>query len=111
MPRHDLHTPQKCAQRGRQRWTSDGYRSSARATELFRDLAVAHVDGRFGRKLAKLPRIDVLVLDDFAMAPLKDSERRDSPELSDDRYQRRSNDRNLPVESGQIHSLNANSSG
>ncbi len=30
------------------------------------------------------------MLDDFAMAPLKDSERRDFLELCDDRYQRRS---------------------
>ena len=32
----------------------------------------------------------MLVLDDFAMAPLKDSERRDFLEICDDRYQRRS---------------------
>jgi len=61
-----------------------------RTTELFRDLAVAHVDGSIGRLLLKLSRIDVLVLDDFAMAPLKDSERRDFLEICDDRYQRRS---------------------
>jgi DNA replication protein DnaC len=61
-----------------------------RSSELFRDLAVAHVDGSFGRLLTKLARIDILVLDDFAMAPLKDSERRDFLELCDDRYQRRS---------------------
>ena len=61
-----------------------------RSSELFRDLAVAHVDGSFGRQLTKLSRIDILVLDDFAMAPLKDSERRDFLELCDDRYQRRS---------------------
>jgi DNA replication protein DnaC len=61
-----------------------------RSAELFRDLAVAHVDGSFGRQLMKLSRIDILLLDDFAMAPLKDSERRDFLELCDDRYQRRS---------------------
>jgi DNA replication protein DnaC len=61
-----------------------------RTTELFRDLAVAHVDGSIGRLLLKLARMDVLVLDDFAMAPLKDSERRDFLEICDDRYQRRS---------------------
>ena len=33
---------------------------------------------------------DVLLLDDFAMAPLKDAERRDFLEIRDDRYQRRS---------------------
>jgi DNA replication protein DnaC len=61
-----------------------------RAAELFRELAVAHVDGSFGRLLTRLSRIDILVLDDFAMAPLKDSERRDFLEICDDRYQRRS---------------------
>jgi DNA replication protein DnaC len=61
-----------------------------RSAELFRELAVAHVDGSFGRQLIKLSRIDILILDDFAMAPLKDSERRDFLELCDDRYQRRS---------------------
>lgn len=61
-----------------------------RTTELFRELAVAHVDGSIGRLLLKISRIDVLLLDDFAMAPLKDSERRDFLEICDDRYQRRS---------------------
>jgi DNA replication protein DnaC len=61
-----------------------------RTAELFRDLAVAHVDGSIGRLLLKISRIDVLLLDDFAMAPLKDSERRDFLEIGDDRYQRRS---------------------
>ena len=61
-----------------------------RVTELFRELAVAHVDGSIGRVLLKLSRVDVIVLDDFAMAPLKDSERRYFLEICDDRYQRRS---------------------
>jgi DNA replication protein DnaC len=61
-----------------------------RTSELFRDLAVAHADGSFGRVLLKLSRIDILLLDDFAMAPFKDAERRDFLEICDDRYQRRS---------------------
>jgi DNA replication protein DnaC len=61
-----------------------------RAAELFRELAVAHADGSFGRLLTRLSHIDILVLDDFAMTPLKDSERRDFLEICDDRYQRRS---------------------
>jgi len=56
--------------------------------ELFRDLAVARADGSIGTLPAKLARTDVLVLDDFAMAPMKDSERRDFLEICDDRYQR-----------------------
>jgi DNA replication protein DnaC len=61
-----------------------------RTAELFRDLEVAHADGSIGRVLLKLSRIDVLVLDDFAMAPMKDVERRDFLEICDDRYQSRS---------------------
>ena len=61
-----------------------------RTSELFRELAVAHADGTIGRLLLRLSRVDVLLLDDFAMAPLKDTERRDFLEICDDRYQRRS---------------------
>jgi DNA replication protein DnaC len=61
-----------------------------KTSELFRELAMAHADGSIGRMLLRLAQIDVLLLDDFAMAPLKDSERRDFLEICDDRYQRRS---------------------
>ena len=61
-----------------------------KTSELFRELAIAHADGSLGRMLLRLAQIDVLLLDDFAMAPLKDSERRDFLEVCDDRYQRRS---------------------
>jgi DNA replication protein DnaC len=61
-----------------------------RTAELFRDLEVAHADGSIGRVLLKISRIDVLLLDDFAMAPMKDAERRDFLEICDDRYQSRS---------------------
>jgi DNA replication protein DnaC len=61
-----------------------------KTSELFRELAVAHVDGIIGRMLLRLAQVDVLLLDDFAMAPLNDSERRDFLEVCDDRYQRRS---------------------
>ena len=37
-----------------------------------------------------LARTDVLVVDDFAMAPLNEQERRDFLEICDDRYNRRS---------------------
>jgi len=60
-----------------------------KTSELFRELAIAQVDGSLGRLLVRLAQIDVLLLDDFAMAPLKDSERRDFLEVCDDRYQRR----------------------
>jgi DNA replication protein DnaC len=40
--------------------------------------------------LARLSRIDVLVIDDCAMAPLNEAERREVWEISEDRYQTRS---------------------
>ena len=56
-----------------------------RTTRLMTELRVAHGDGSFGRRLAQLARIDVLVLDDFAGAPMEPSERTDLLELLDDR--------------------------
>jgi DNA replication protein DnaC len=40
--------------------------------------------------LARFSRIDVLVIDDFCMAPLAEPERRDFWEICEDRYQTRS---------------------
>ena len=57
-----------------------------RAPRLFRDLAVARADGSFGTLLDRIARIDVFLVDDWAMAPLADSERRDFLEICDDRY-------------------------
>ena len=59
-----------------------------RAPQMFRELAVAHVDGSLPRRLLRLARIDVLIVDDWAMAPLNEVERRDFLEVCDDRYQR-----------------------
>ena len=61
-----------------------------RAGQLFRDLALARADGSLRTFLARLARLDVLVVDDWAMAPLADTERRDFLEICEDRYQARS---------------------
>ena len=58
--------------------------------KLFRELMVARADGSLGRVLETIARVDVLVVDDFAMAPLNEQERRDFLEICDDRYNRRS---------------------
>ena len=42
-----------------------------RAAQLFRNLAAARADGSLPRRLLRLARIDVLIVDDWAMAPLK----------------------------------------
>jgi DNA replication protein DnaC len=61
-----------------------------RAPQLFRDLALARADGSLRSLLARLTRVDVLLVDDWAMAPLTDAERRDFLEICEDRYQVRS---------------------
>jgi DNA replication protein DnaC len=61
-----------------------------RAAQLFRDLALARADGSLRSRLARLSKIDVLVVDDWAMTPLAESERRDFFEICEDRYQLRS---------------------
>ena len=62
----------------------------ARAPRLLEELRVAHGDGSFGRRLGQLARIDLLALDDFAIAPLAPGERNDLLELLDDRVGTRS---------------------
>lgn len=56
-----------------------------RAPRLLEELRVAHGDGSFSRRLAQLARIDLLALDDFAIAPISAAERNDLLELLDDR--------------------------
>jgi DNA replication protein DnaC len=59
------------------------YRRTARLQE---ELKLAHADGTYVRLLERLARVDVLVLDDFGHAQLRDQERRDLLEILDDRY-------------------------
>ncbi|MYZ50833.1 IS21-like element helper ATPase IstB [Malikia spinosa] len=62
----------------------------ARAPRLLEELHVAHGDGSFGRRLAQLAKLDLLILDDFAIAPIAAHERNDLLELLDDRVGSRS---------------------
>lgn len=61
-----------------------------RACKLFRELVQAQADGSLNRLLPVLTKVDVLVVDDFAMTPLLEQERRLFLEICDDRYRRRS---------------------
>lgn len=66
-----------------------GFRAlSTRTSRLLHDLAVARGDGSYTTLLQRIARADVLVLDDFLLAPLKDQERRDLLEVLEDRYDR-----------------------
>ena len=67
----------------------DGYSAFyTRAQTRFRDLAMARADGSLRSLLARLSRIDVLVIDDWAMAPRSEPERRDFWEICEDRTTR-----------------------
>src|SRR5713226_4148911 len=53
-----------------------GYRAGyRRASRLFHELALARADGSYVRVLAKLARLDVLIVDDWGLAPVQDPER------------------------------------
>jgi DNA replication protein DnaC len=62
----------------------------ARATRLLEELRVAHGDVSFSRRLTQLAKLDVLILDGFALAPVTATERNDLLELIDDRVGSRS---------------------
>jgi DNA replication protein DnaC len=68
-----------------------GYRAlRTRVPRLLGELAVARADGSYIAMLGRLAKLDVLVLDDLLIAPLKDTERRDLLEVLEDRYDQRS---------------------
>jgi DNA replication protein DnaC len=69
----------------------DGFTAFFRsAPKLFRDLALARADGSLSSFLARLAKIDVLVIDDWLNSALAETERRDFLEICEDRYQLRS---------------------
>ena len=61
-----------------------------RVPRIVEEIAVARVSGAYASTLAKIARIDVVVLDDFLLAPMAEAERRDLLELLEDRYSRAS---------------------
>jgi len=72
-----------------------------RVPRLFGALAIARGDGRYEKLLKSYARTDLLVLDDWGLAPLGPTERRDLLEILEDRYGARSTivASQLPVES------------
>jgi DNA replication protein DnaC len=62
----------------------------ARAARLFHELHVARGDGSYTRLLARLAKTELLVLDDWGLAPLTTPERHDLLEVLEDRAERAS---------------------
>jgi DNA replication protein DnaC len=57
-----------------------------RASRLYHACALARADGTYSRLLGQLARVDVLALDDWALTPLQEAERRDVLEILEDHY-------------------------
>jgi DNA replication protein DnaC len=71
-----------------------------RVPRLLGDLEMARADGSYPRFLGRLGRVDLLILDDWGLAPLTAPEARDLLEVIDDRSMSRSTlvSSQLPVE-------------
>lgn len=68
-----------------------GYNASyLRLPRLLQQLAVARGDGSYERVLARLAKLELLAIDDWLLAPLRDGERRDLIEVIEDRSERAS---------------------
>jgi DNA replication protein DnaC len=66
-----------------------GYKASyVRMPRLLQQLAVGRGDGSYARVLDRLARLDLLAIDDWLLAPLRDAERRDLVEVIEDRSER-----------------------
>lgn len=66
-----------------------GYKASyLRLPRLLQQLAVGRGDGSYARVLDRLARLDLLAIDDWLLAPLRDTERRDLVEVIEDRSER-----------------------
>jgi DNA replication protein DnaC len=61
-----------------------------RAPRLIDELTLARADGTLPRLMTKLARVDLLILDDWGLTPLRDQDRRDLLEVIEDRDNARS---------------------
>lgn len=56
-----------------------------RAPRFFQELTLARLNGKYTNLLKRLAKLNLLILDDFALAPLNDEQSRDLLEVVDDR--------------------------
>jgi DNA replication protein DnaC len=59
-----------------------------RMPRLLHELAVSRGDGSYARLLARFGKLDLLAIDDWLLAPLRDTERRDLIEIIEERSER-----------------------
>jgi DNA replication protein DnaC len=56
-----------------------------RSSGLFQEIAVARADGTYPKLMNKMVKAKALVIDDFGITPIKDSERKDLLEVIEGR--------------------------
>jgi len=59
-----------------------------RLSRLLDELAMGRAEGRYARLLARLSKVNLLIMDDWLLAKLTSDQRRDLMEVIDDRHQR-----------------------
>jgi DNA replication protein DnaC len=65
----------------------DGYRTFyIRAPKFYYHVTLAKADGSYGKLMKKFLKTHLLLIDDFGLAPMSDSERRDLLEVIEDRH-------------------------
>jgi DNA replication protein DnaC len=65
----------------------EGYRTFyIRAPKFYYHVALAKADGSYGKLMKRLLKTHLLLIDDFGLAPMADSERRDLLEVIEDRH-------------------------
>jgi DNA replication protein DnaC len=76
-----------------------------KTTRLVEEMALARAQGKWERLLARLARFELLILDDWGIAPLTAAQGRDLLEIVDDRVQRRATvvSSQLPVDKWHEH--------
>ena len=75
------------------RWAARSERRPSwtrRAGRFYDELAHAKADGSLGRLLARLAKIDLLVIDDFGLGAMREGDRHGLLEVLEDRYGNRS---------------------
>lgn len=61
-----------------------------RLPKLFQEITIAKADGSYIKLMEHVAKLSLLILDDWGIAPMTDSNRRDLLEIIDDRYHRSS---------------------
>lgn len=61
-----------------------------RLPRLFEELRIAKAEGLYARKLLKMAKMDLLILDDLGLGHLEETQRHDLLEVLEDRYGKRS---------------------